>query len=106
MSGSKFIHRWEIWNDITPSGDPSESMFVGGITNGAVKLRVYEDEIDENEDDLKELCEKANMHDDLVDVLRECKTQIEYLHSKFKETGSGNAVLAKIEKLIAEADRI
>jgi hypothetical protein len=31
------------------------------------------------------------------EALREAKLQIEYLHGKFKETGSGNAVIAKID---------
>lgn len=33
----------------------------------------------------------------LRDVLREAKLQIEYLHGKFQETGSGNSTLQKIE---------
>lgn len=32
----------------------------------------------------------------LEEALREAALQIEYLHEKFQETGSGNAVLAKI----------
>lgn len=33
----------------------------------------------------------------LKTVLQEAKLQIEYLHEKFGETGSGNQVLAQIE---------
>lgn len=37
-------------------------------------------------------------------VLKEAKLQIEYLHGKFKETGSGNQVLAKIESVLNQAE--
>ena len=36
----------------------------------------------------------------LVGLLAEAKLQIEYLHDKFKETGSGNAVLGKIDSAL------
>lgn len=38
--------------------------------------------------------------DKLVEVLRECEIQIEYMHEKFKKTGSGNAVLAQISRAL------
>lgn len=38
----------------------------------------------------------------LRNVLAEAKLQIEYLHDKFGETGSGNAVLAKIERVLSD----
>jgi hypothetical protein len=38
--------------------------------------------------------------DHLRDLLREAALQIEYLHAKFQETGSGNAVLARIAATI------
>lgn len=37
---------------------------------------------------------------ELEDALSECVLQIEYLHGKFGETGSGNAVLARAKALI------
>lgn len=38
----------------------------------------------------------------LKDVLREARLQIEYLHEKFQETGSGNAVIAHINHALGE----
>lgn len=35
-----------------------------------------------------------NHVDALADALEECLLQIEYLHGKFKETGSGNSALS------------
>jgi hypothetical protein len=35
----------------------------------------------------------------IIDVLIEARNQIEYLHGKFQETGSGNAVIAKLDDL-------
>lgn len=40
---------------------------------------------------------------DLIAALTEAELQIEYLHEKFSETGSGNAVLAKIRAALALA---
>ena len=40
----------------------------------------------------------------LIEALREAKLQIEYLHSKFKETGSRNAVIAKIDLALAKEE--
>ncbi len=39
--------------------------------------------------------------EELVRVLREAKIQIEYLHGKFKETGSGNNVLDQISTVLS-----
>lgn len=38
---------------------------------------------------------------EIKEALEEAKQQIEYLHNKFSETGSGNAVIARIESAIA-----
>lgn len=38
----------------------------------------------------------------LIDLLDEAHLQIEYLHKKFGETGSGNNVLARIETELAK----
>lgn len=46
---------------------------------------------------------KEDVVHELVEALTEAKLQIEYLHEKFKATGSGNAVLAKIEAALALA---
>lgn len=40
---------------------------------------------------------------ELLEALEEAKIQIEYLHGKFKETGSGNAVLSRMEQAIKKA---
>lgn len=39
-------------------------------------------------------------HNAAVDLLEEAATQIEYLHNKFKETGSGNNVLSRIKTFL------
>jgi hypothetical protein len=41
---------------------------------------------------------------DLLAPLKEAEVQIDYLHDKFGETGSGNAVLARIREAIAKAE--
>lgn len=51
---------------------------------------------------------EANAHlisasPDLYEALREAKLEIEYLHSKFGETGTGNKVLSQIEQALAKA---
>ena len=38
----------------------------------------------------------------LEEALREAKLQIEYLHGKFQETGSGNSALARIDSALEE----
>ena len=38
----------------------------------------------------------------LREALRDASLQIEYLHEKFQETGSGNAVLAKLRTLLGD----
>lgn len=39
-----------------------------------------------------------------VEVLREAEQQIEYMHSRWRVTGSGNAVLARIRDAISKAE--
>jgi hypothetical protein len=51
---------------------------------------------------------KANAHliaaaPDLLEALSEAVLQIEYLHEKFQETGTGNAAIAKARAAIAKA---
>ena len=38
----------------------------------------------------------------LREALRDASLQIEYLHEKFQETGSGNAVLAKLRTFLGD----
>jgi len=40
----------------------------------------------------------------MLEALKDAKLQIQYLHDKFKETGSGNKVLAVIEAAINLAE--
>lgn len=42
--------------------------------------------------------------EDMLEVLRDAKLQIEYLHDKFRTTGTGNAVVSQIESVIAKAE--
>ena len=49
-----------------------------------------------------EVKKRWNSHPELVEALEEAKLQIEYLHGKFKETGTGNAVLTKIEQALSK----
>jgi len=39
----------------------------------------------------------------LIKILEEARLQIEYLHNKFKPTGSGNSLLSRIETAIQSA---
>jgi hypothetical protein len=49
----------------------------------------------------KQLIDMMDSHiQEATDLLREAKNQIEYLHQKFQETGSGNAVIEKINILV------
>ena len=38
------------------------------------------------------------------DLLRECKLQLEYLNEKFKETGTTNALLSKIDTQLRKGE--
>jgi hypothetical protein len=49
--------------------------------------------------------ELQKSHDELLDALIESRVQIEYLHDKFKETGSGNGVLFNINRAIKNATK-
>ena len=41
---------------------------------------------------------------DMYEALKEARLQIEYLHDKFKVTGTGNQVLVKIEHVLNKAE--
>lgn len=62
-------------------------------------------EIKDMAGDIEEYAEQARRkeRERLIDVLHETRLQIEYLHGKFAETGSGNAVIAKIDLALAAA---
>lgn len=49
----------------------------------------------------QELVQAANAYPGLVAALQNARLQITYLHEKFKETGSGNQVLAQIDAALA-----
>lgn len=40
----------------------------------------------------------------LVDTLADAKLQIEYLQEKFQETGTGNAVIARLERTLQDIE--
>ena len=45
----------------------------------------------------------VNLHDEMVEALREAELQIVYLHEKFAETGSGNTTLARIRSVLSKS---
>lgn len=45
------------------------------------------------------------MEQELLTMLEECALQIEYLQSKFVETGSGNAVMSRAKALIEKVHK-
>ena len=50
--------------------------------------------------EIGEIADQAKEYRGMALALKEAKLQIEYLHEKFGETGSGNAVLAKINRVL------
>lgn len=49
----------------------------------------------------KQLIAMMDKHiEEATDLLREARNQIEYLHIKFQETGTGNAMIVRINNLI------
>ena len=44
---------------------------------------------------------RADLTDALAEAAEEAKQQIEYLHGKFQETGTGNAVIARLQSALA-----
>jgi len=43
----------------------------------------------------------ADLADALAEAAEEAKQQIKYLHGKFQETGTGNAVIARLQSALA-----
>jgi len=60
------------------------------------------DAMTKERDDERHACiEQEFANDRLRDLLRETALQIDYLHSKFQLTGSGNAVLVRTKAALA-----
>lgn len=61
-------------------------------------------------DDDAELIAKApellSSHEQLLGLVQKSILQVEYLHDKFKETGSGNALLDQLRAALAEAEKL
>lgn len=55
--------------------------------------------------DFDYIVEACNNYPKAVDLLREAILQIEYLHNKFQETGSGNSVLSKLKTFVDGVDK-
>ena len=47
----------------------------------------------------------VNSHEALVEACIQADLQIEYMQSKFKETGTGNAIRTQLQRVIAEAKK-
>ena len=52
----------------------------------------------DNEREQKQIAQTTNA--EILDALKTCVLQIEYLHEKFQETGSGNATIAAANEAI------
>lgn len=64
-------------------------------------------EVDHDDVDLEEAQANARLiaaAPEMRDELAEAALQIEYLHGKFQKTGTGNAALDRINRLIAKID--
>lgn len=55
---------------------------------------------------LPEIAKRDELIRELVSVLEQSDLQIEYLHRKFKPTGTGNSVLSRIRTAVAKAETI
>lgn len=47
-----------------------------------------------------------NKYTETLNMLKECKLQLEYLNEKFTETGTTNSLLSKIEQLIKQVTEL
>ena len=70
---------------------PKRIYLFPGIASG-YESRTFPDEIEYT---------RADLTDALAEAAEEAKQQIEYLHGKFQETGTGNAVIARLESALA-----
>ena len=79
------------------------------IANGEVVIcgMVNPIECDTYDKELAEMRANANLICSaplLLEALKEAQLQIEYLHEKFKATGTGNTVLARIQIVLNKAE--
>lgn len=90
--------------------DGRKVMWVGGngVTFRQNKVLIAQvrqtDHGNEAEDMAAALAHRYNCHEQMVEAVAEAKLQIEYLHGKFQATGTGNAVLAKLQAAIEAAE--
>lgn len=70
---------------------PKRIYLFPGIASG-YESRTFPDEIEYT---------RADLTDALAEAAEEAKQQIKYLHGKFQETGTGNAVIARLESALA-----
>jgi hypothetical protein len=70
------------YNKIKPNTDYKEEIFVM------------------EHDDCFDLIEPENDNTELIDLLGECKLQLEYLNNKFQETGTSNSLISRIEIIL------
>ena len=70
---------------------PKRIYLFPGIASG-YESRTFPDEIEYT---------PADLTDALAEAAEEAKQQIEYLHGKFQETGTGNAVIARLQSALA-----
>ena len=70
---------------------PKRIYLFPGIASG-YESRTFPDEIEYT---------RADLTDALAEAAGEAKQQIKYLHGKFQETGTGNAVIARLESALA-----
>jgi len=49
-------------------------------------------------------CPRHKAAPSMYEALQQALLQINYLHGKFKETGSGNQVIARIQQALAKAE--
>ncbi|MFA5706885.1 MAG: hypothetical protein WDA41_11060 [Candidatus Neomarinimicrobiota bacterium] len=70
---------------------PKRIYLFPGIASG-YESRTFPDEIEYT---------RADLTDALAEAAEEAKQQIEYLHGKFQETGTGNAVIARLQSALA-----
>jgi len=85
------------WELVAPfPGLPGEHLYVAttydmGVEHGGAKANAQFIKL------------AVNSHIALVSALAQAALQIEYLHGKFCETGSGNHVLARVREALASA---
>lgn len=53
----------------------------------------------------KDLIEKDEQLQEMYDMLKEAKVQIEYLHGKFSKTGTGESVISQIQTILEKYEK-